>query len=138
MIELASVLTPKQIKLDDLLLDPNNPRFSELGEEINPIPELRFNEEKVQNNTFTKMKDSIFGVSELRDTIKTLGFLPMDRIVVRKWRGAIAKYIVIEGNRRVSALKWLISLHETGKETFSQQQIDNFNHLECLLLDDTL
>ncbi|MEI6065073.1 MAG: hypothetical protein WCQ26_10815, partial [Pseudanabaena sp. ELA748] len=62
MIELASVLTPKQITLEDLLLDPNNPRFSELGEEINPIPELRFNEEKVQNNTFTKMKDSIFGV----------------------------------------------------------------------------
>ena len=42
MIELASVLTPKQITLEDLLLDPNNPRFSELGEEINPIPELRY------------------------------------------------------------------------------------------------
>ena len=138
MIELASVLTPKQITLEDLLLDPNNPRFSELGEEINPIPELRFNEEKVQNNTFNKMKDSIFGVSELRDTIKTLGFLPMDRIVVRKWKGAIEKYIVIEGNRRVSALKWLIALHETGKETFSQQQIDNFSHLECLLLNDSV
>ncbi len=138
MLELASALTPKSIKLDDLLLDPNNPRFSELGEEINPIPELRFNEEKVQEKTFAKMKDPIFGASELRDTIKTLGFLPMDRIVVRKWKGVTEKYVVIEGNRRVSALKWLISLNDAGKETFSEQQINNFTHLECLVLDDDI
>jgi hypothetical protein len=138
MLELASVLSAKPINLNDLLLDPNNPRFSELGEEINPIPELRFNDEKVQGNTFAKMKDPLFGVVELRDTIKTLGFLPMDRIVVRKWKGTTEKYIVIEGNRRVTALKWLIALHETGKETFSEQQINNFTHLECLLLNDEI
>ena len=136
MLELASVLSSKAISLEDLLLDPNNPRFSELGEEINPIPELRFNDEKVQNSTFTKMKDPLFGVSELRDTIKTLGFLPMDRIVVRKWKGSPEKYVVIEGNRRISALKWLIALHDTGKETFNDQQVSNFTHFECLLLND--
>jgi hypothetical protein len=136
MLELASVLTPKSINLDDLLLDPNNPRFSELGEEINPIPEQRFNDEKVQNNTFAKMKEPVFGVGELRDTIKTLGFLPMDRIVVRKWKGASEKYVVIEGNRRVTALKWLVVLHDMGKETFDDQQLNNFTNLECLLLND--
>jgi hypothetical protein len=138
MLELASVLSAKLINLDDLLLDPNNPRFSELGEEINLIPELRFNDDKVQSNTFAKMKDPLFGVNELRDTIKTLGFLPMDRIVVRKWKGITEKYIVIEGNRRVTALKWLIALDETGKETFSEQQKNNFTRLECLLLDDEI
>lgn len=136
MIELASVLSPKAINLEDLLLDPNNPRFSELGEEINTIPELRFNDEKVQSNTFAKMKDPLFGVNELRDTIKTLGFLPMDRIVVRKWKGTPEKYVVIEGNRRITALKWLILLNDTGKETFSPQQVKNFTQLECLLLND--
>jgi hypothetical protein len=136
MLELASVLAPKSINLENLLLDPNNPRFSELGEEINLIPELRFNDEKVQSNTFAKMKDPLFGVGELRDTVKTLGFLPMDRIVVRKWKGATEKYVVIEGNRRVTSLKWLINLHETGKETFSPQQIENFTNIECLLLND--
>jgi hypothetical protein len=136
MLELASVLSPKAINLDNLLLDPNNPRFSELGEEINLIPELRFNDDKVQSNTFAKMKDPVFGVSELRDTIKTLGFLPMDRIVVRKWKGMPEKYVVIEGNRRVTALKWLIALNDTGKETFNEQQLGNFTNLECLLLND--
>lgn len=138
MLELATVLAPQTIYLSNLLLDPNNPRFSELGEEINIIPELRFNDDKVQSNTFVKMKESVFGVSELRDTIKTLGFLPMDRIVVRKWKGNIEKYVVIEGNRRVTALKWLIDLHDTGKETFSDLQLHNFTNLECLLLDDNV
>jgi hypothetical protein len=84
---LPSLLTPARLQLQDLLLDPNNPRFSELGEALHVIPEARFAEPKVQSNTFDKMKDSAFDVAELRDTIKTIGFLPMDRVVVRKWRG---------------------------------------------------
>ena len=142
MTILSSFLTPIQLDLDQLLLDPNNPRFSELGEELKPILESRFAEEKVQSLTKEKMKSSIFDVSELKDTIKTVGFLPMDRIVVRKWKGKSTdgndRYIVIEGNRRVTALKWLIDLHENGKETFSEELLSNFKSLGALLLDDTV
>jgi len=142
MNNLPNSLSPIKLKLDDLLLDPNNPRFSELGEELNPVPEGRFADEKVQSNTIEKMKNSIFDVAELRDTIKTIGFLPMDRIVVHKWKGQSAdgkpRYVVIEGNRRVTALKWLINLHEIGKETFDESQLKNFTDLECLLLTDEL
>jgi hypothetical protein len=66
----------------------------------------------------------------------------MDRIVVRKWKGkaddGVDRYVVIEGNRRVTALKWLIDLHESGKETFTESQLANFNELNALLLDDTV
>jgi hypothetical protein len=55
MNSLPNSLSPLQLKLDDLLLDPNNPRFSELGEELNPVPEGRFADEKVQSNTVEKM-----------------------------------------------------------------------------------
>lgn len=86
------------------------------------------------------MKADAFDVSELKDTIKTLGFLPMDRMVVRRWKGNPnsneEKYVVIEGNRRLTALRWLIGLHEVGKESFSPEQLKNFTNLECLLLDD--
>ncbi len=140
--DLPSLLKPVALELTQLLLDPNNPRFSELGEQLNPIPEGRFADEKVQVNTFEKMRDPIFDVAELRDTIKTIGFLPMDRIVVREWKGAaadgIARFVVIEGNRRVSALKWLVNLHDIGKETFEINKLKNFNTLECLLLNDAL
>lgn len=142
MTPLSAFLTPIDINLDQLLLDPNNPRFSELGKELNDIPENRFSEEKIQTATKEKMKSPIFDVTELKDTIKTVGFLPMDRIVVRKWKGKpedrVDRYVVIEGNRRVTALKWLIDLHDNGKETFAAEQLANFNQLNALLLDDQL
>ncbi len=140
MDNLPSLLTPFKVTLEQLLLDPNNPRFSELGEIINPIPEGRFADEKVQSNTYDKMRDPMFDVSELRDTIKAIGFLPMDRIVVRKWKvdAEPSRYVVIEGNRRVTALKWLLNLHEIGKETFSEERRLNYTQLECLLLNSDL
>jgi hypothetical protein len=140
MDNLPSLLSPIKLQLGQLLLDPNNPRFSELGDVLNPIPEGRFADEKVQTNTLEKMKDPLFDVAELRDTIKTIGFLPMDRVVVRPWKGASAepKYVVIEGNRRVTALRWLIDLHDVGKETFDEYRLKNFTELECLLLNDEL
>jgi hypothetical protein len=104
------LLAPIQVDLADLLLDVNNPRFSELGEELNPVAEGRFCDEKVQANTFEKMRNPLFDVTELLDTIKAIGFLPMDRIVLRRWKGQApdgkTKYVVVEGNRRVTALKW--------------------------------
>ncbi len=142
MASLAKILSPVLIELNDLLLDPNNPRFSELGEDLNPIPENRFSEERVQSNTLEKMKADTFAVSELKDTIKTVGFLPMDRIVVRKWKSGGAnnsqKFVVVEGNRRVTALKWLLALHEAGKETFDADQLENFSMINSLLLDDSV
>ncbi|HMG88185.1 MAG TPA: ParB/Srx family N-terminal domain-containing protein [Terracidiphilus sp.] len=140
MTALPEMLSPLTVKIEQLLLDPNNPRFSELGEDLNNVSEGRFADEKVQAFTFDKMRADVFDVSELKDTIKTLGFLPMDRMVVRRWRGNPTgtddKYVVIEGNRRLTALRWLISLHEIGKENFSAEQLNNFTNLECLLLDD--
>jgi hypothetical protein len=140
MQDLPSLLTPIPLTLSQLLLDPNNPRFSELGEGLNPIPEPRFADSKVQANTLEKMKSQNFDVAELRDTIKAIGFLPMDRIVVRHWRFQSEQplYVVIEGNRRVTALKWLLNLHEIGKETFDDQRLKNLSQLECLLLNDEL
>ena len=138
METLAQFLSPITVSLAQLLLDPNNPRFAELGEDIDQVPEIRFAEEKVQKATYDKMKTPKFNVVELRDTIKQIGFLPMDRLVVRPWRceeGA-AKYVVVEGNRRVTALNWLIELHDAGKETLTAEQLEKISTLEVLLLDD--
>jgi len=142
MDNLPELLSSIELKLEDLLLDPNNPRFSELGEQLNPVPEGRFADDRVQANTVEKMKAPIFDVAELRDTIKSIGFLPMDRIVVRKWKGnhpdGRLRFVVIEGNRRVTALKWLLELHDIGKETFDERRLTNFKQLQCLLLNDEL
>src|SRR5688572_3549510 len=99
MENLSQYLTPITINIDDVLLDPNNPRFAELGDPIDAILESRFAEEKIQKDAFDKMKSDRFEVAELRDTIKTIGFLPMDRIVVREWKASQLgnkKYVVVE------------------------------------------
>lgn len=139
MENLAKYLSQIEVNLDQLLLDPNNPRFAELGEEFNVVPENRYDEDKIQRQAYEKMKHQRFDVNELRDTIKTIGFLPMDKLVVRKWKFSKEgddKYVLIEGNRRVTSLKWLIDLHDSGKETFTPEQLDNFKNLKVLLLDD--
>ncbi len=97
---LPALLTPITVQLDEILLDPNNPRFAELGQELEAIPEARFAEPRVQQQAYDRMKTPRFDVAELRDTIKNLGFLPMDRIVVRKWRAGpqdTVRYVVVEG-----------------------------------------
>lgn len=137
-MSLAKALSHIDLKIDNLLLDANNPRFSELGEELISIPENRFAEEKIQAKTLEKMKATMFNVGELKDTIKTVGFLPMDRVIVRPWKGGEGKFVVVEGNRRVTALKWLMQLHEVGKESFSDEEIDNFTNIPCLLLDESI
>jgi len=58
MNSLPNLLRPIMLKLHDLLLDPNDPRFSELGEELNPVPEGRFGDEKVQMNRASGMRES--------------------------------------------------------------------------------
>ncbi|MEQ1838528.1 MAG: ParB N-terminal domain-containing protein [Candidatus Nitrotoga sp.] len=137
-MSLAQALSHIDLNIDDLLLDANNPRFSELGEGLITVPETRYAEEKIQSKTLEKMKAPIFNVGELKDTIKTVGYLPMDRIIVRPWKGTTGKYVVVEGNRRVTALKWLIQLHEVGKESFSEEQLKNFTKIPCLLLDESI
>lgn len=141
MLGFPSLLKPIDIKLDQLLLDPNNPRFAEFDDSANPVPEIRFGEDKIQKDTFETMKD--FDVSELRDNIKAVGYLPMDRIVIREWSGnkvnkGETKYVVIEGNRRVTALKWLIELNGRGRETLGDDQVENFTNIPALLLDTSI
>jgi hypothetical protein len=139
MDHLSEFLTPIEVRLADLLLDPNNPRFAELGEESAPVPESRFDEPKVQQAAYEKMKNTRFNVLELRDTIKELGFLPMDRLVVRKWRDSkteAPKYVIVEGNRRVAALKWLLELYDQGKVQLSETQVNSLNGFQVLILDE--
>jgi hypothetical protein len=63
-------------------------------------------------------KSEFFSIKELIDSFKKVGYVPIDKIVVRDIGGG--KYVVLEGNRRVSALKLLKAQHENGKEIPAQ------------------
>ncbi|MBW4565161.1 MAG: hypothetical protein KME32_29505 [Mojavia pulchra JT2-VF2] len=112
-------LEARNLSLEQLFLDPNNPRFS--SERDKPTSENKIPDQKIQERTLKKMIES-FGVKEVRDSILRNGFLPMDRIVVRPINGHGDKYVVVEGNRRLSALKDLHRLIEDGE--ISEEGID--------------
>lgn len=125
------------IELSKIFLDPNNPRFLEINLENYVVPENRISEVKVQEEALKKMQMSSFDVSSLRDNILEVGFLPIDRIVVRPIRGEIDKYVVIEGNRRIAALKSIINLDSIGKVTLSDEQRNSIMHIDVLVVDNT-
>jgi len=135
------------ININDLLLDPNNPRFKSDLKETDHIQDEKL--EGMQGNTLKCFKiadasseEDVTDISDLYDSIKTIGFIPIDRIVVRTINNS-TKYLVIEGNRRISAVKNILSDYENQRRKFSKQKErvkfdplkGSCENISCLLLE---
>lgn len=120
------------VDIDDIYLDPNNPRFLETDFDDFVVSEDRITEDKVQTETLKKMLSPAFDVSSLRDNILAVGFLPIDKIVVRNINGKNGQYVVIEGNRRIAAIKSLLNLETIGKINLTEPQKKNFRTIDVL------
>lgn len=110
-------MTPSEeisVSLDDLLLDPNNYRFQD-GANFQLASPDRYHERSVQQHAFERIKK--VGIDELKGSIGHNGFLTFERMIVRPYLGGHSKYVVVEGNRRVAALKSLKGDHDAGIST---------------------
>jgi hypothetical protein len=101
---LAPHLQKISVDFKRLILDPNNPRFTTrkedtIGEE-HFVDLLGQTEKKMAPNDGDPYK-----IAELVNSIKQNGWLPVDSIFVRKLDGEANRYVVLEGNRRVSAIR---------------------------------
>ena len=118
-------LTECTIPIDDLYLDPNNPRFWN-HERRRRIPDTRTTEEVIQRRVEQGIRRH--DIEELQFSILRNGFLPLDRIVVRPLGSHDDKFVVVEGNRRLAALKLLRERIEEGlvaEENISDEYLDN-------------
>jgi len=89
------------IKLENLYFDPNNLRYDDdFG--FNPIPANRIINKSNQLKVFNKLRNDN---AELIDSIIENDFLYIEMIIVEKIDNE--NYYVIEGNRRLSALKYI-------------------------------
>lgn len=136
MLELTGRLKAATLHIDEILLDPNNPRF--LGKKFtgrtrtaNTISKNRYSEPGVQEAALEKMLDDEFDVKSIRESIRENGFLPLDRIVVRSIG---EKYVVVEGNRRVAAIKSLLKQVKEAEESLSKDEIASLQSLNVLIL----
>src|SRR5579863_6195342 len=85
----------KTLKIDSLDLDLQNPRITVASDQRDAMQKI-INEQKVK-------------LINLAESIAVRGLNPMDRLLVLPW-GRAGKFVVIEGNRRVLAIKLLSNL----------------------------
>lgn len=125
------------IPIEQLLLDPSNPRFADGFAGIDFDGDVEDLQEKVIKHFENRDSDSgdeegssnegeKYGVNNLITSIKTIGFVPIDKPVVKKIKGS-TKYLVIEGNRRVTACKIILREHKKHVDAGLKHEPNNPN-----------
>lgn len=130
--KIASHLRPIEISPDALYLDISNPRFIGKENDIRIAKDIDPTDEKLQERMRKYIEDH-FDTVDLKDSIEQVGFLRMDRIVVRKYSDVA--YIVIEGNRRLAAIKSLLAAERKREITLQDHIKSTLETIEVLLLD---
>lgn len=144
-----AALTPMKLKLDDLMLDPNNPRFVESFQIQGEVPDDQVEARQVDllGKFDTKTEDnredddeSFFGIKGLIESMSQIGFVSIDRVVVRRIarkKSGTQKYLVIEGNRRISAAKQLRQMDRAKlpKDKLPRMIVESLELLDVLLLE---
>lgn len=120
-------LSPPNIPLQSLFLDPNNPRF--VGSKTTRIPDDQIDKEFNQTAAMRMLVDN-YGINKLRLNMEVNGYLPIDRIIVREFSSG--KYVVLEGNRRVCAAK-LINKYDSNGNVISPEVIESLQIIPCLI-----
>lgn len=132
------------IKTEDLVLDPNNPRFvKDLSSmEVISDEDLANTESRVLNifSIVESDGEDATNIKDLFDSMEQIGFVPIDKPVVRQIKNT-QKYLVIEGNRRISTVKKIIDylkpenieLSAARKVKFESHRT-SFEEISCQLL----
>lgn len=121
-------LFAENIPLDNIFLDPNNPRFVSMH--WDSIPDERIAETAVQKLVQEKLQQE-FAVDRLVMNMEINGYLPIDRVVLRKFDHE--KYVVLEGNRRICAAKLLKQKNADIPGSVDKEIIDSIGQLPCLI-----
>jgi hypothetical protein len=121
------------LQLSQLLLDPNNYRYQDDVDFV-AAQEERFAEASVQDRAYRRLRDE--ALIDLKNSILANGFLPFERIVVRPYRSADDRYVVIEGNRRIAALRWIKEDHEAGVDV-PDSVLAVLDAIPCIVVEET-
>lgn len=109
MPAISGSLNDATLPLSQVFLDPNNPRF--VTDDWRQIGDSSIDKEDVQATAKAKLENQ-YAVDRLQTNMEENGYLPVDRIVVKKFK--TDKYVVLEGNRRVAAAKNVQTLIDNG------------------------
>ena len=116
------------LQLENIFLDPNNPRF--ISKNWNDISDEHISDDAVQKMTRLKLEQE-FSIDKLVDNIKINGFLTIDRIIVKKISDN--QYVVLEGNRRICAAKAIMESYLKNSESVTEDVIESLKEIKCLI-----
>ena len=129
--ELHERFTAILVDPDELLFDPNNPRYHGDFLDYVFVPHAQIGLEDQQERAFKRILDKRFAVKELAKSIAQVGYLPIDNFVVARYDAN--RYLVIEGNRRLAALRLILE----GRVKFRLDDPDSLRQIPALRLDET-
>jgi hypothetical protein len=125
-------LSSQDLTLDNIFLDPNNPRFVSMDWE--DIPDEKINDPLVQNDAKDKLiKD--FAINKLLMNMEINGYLPIDRVIVKEFDSG--QYVVLEGNRRICAAKSLKEKYDDNNKLVDPEIISSIETIPCLVYSGT-
>src|ERR1017187_9065950 len=120
---------PVTAEIKNLLLDPNNYRFLDNPDYKKRLAN-RYHDDSVQKATLRMLeKGHSYQLRDLRNSILTNGYVPLERIIVAPYAHQPGKFIVVEGNRRVAALKSILRDEQEGIITLDAQQKKAFSKI---------
>jgi DNA invertase Pin-like site-specific DNA recombinase len=122
----------QDIPVARLLLDPNNYRFFD-RKKFKKKAANRAHEESVQRATLEALEQA-YQLDELKHSILTNGYVPMERIIVVPYSAKTGFFLVVEGNRRVASLKSLLKEEQEGVRVLSPTQKTSFSKIPCAVL----
>jgi hypothetical protein len=155
MPETSVKLTPITVALNDLLLDPNNPRFAtslnlqaavpdeDVSAEQQRVRDLFVTSDRASDSSSqdddSDVNEGPVEIGDLITKMDQIGFVPIDQIVVRKLqcKSERQQFVVIEGNRRVSAAKYLLERKPSANPETKKHNdwvADTVRELDVLLL----
>ena len=132
----------ERIEIRNLLLDPNNPRFAQsFGATARVADDAVEGLQKQVLNRFRRNSpaesDGFFDIDDLWNSMSIIGFVPIDRIVVRKLADS-DKYLVIEGNRRIATAQLLLTkddVEPNPDKRLGAKITDSLKAVEALVLE---
>ncbi len=108
------MVAKRSYNIKNFYLDPNNYRFADEVDDDRISTENAITD-KVQKRTRAFIEgEKRVNIKDLLDSFKANGFLKVDVIQIRDLGNN--KYLVIEGNRRITALKCLQDDYKAGKD----------------------
>lgn len=126
----------KRISLKNLYLDPNNFRLAHDTDQLAIADDAIKNQAVVQHTLERLCGERNEHIQDLIDSLLNNGYLPVDQIQVRALPDG-QDFVVVEGNRRIAALKHLQKRFENDPVSLGHLDPNIFDGIPVALYTDT-